>query len=808
MPSVFSQGGVGGGSSSSNASVGTNNITAPTSSTEIGSIDSGGKLQGASASNPIPVTLEADVVAVDAQITGHAGATLDGTAGSPSTGVLTVQGVSGGQTLPVTATSNDVIDTNNSSTAPLLANAAFTGTATSTLGFAGVAVAVDTDQVSADTSTTGLAVQWSEDGTNWADNEVTYISTFDVTAGQTFIFTVKRQYYRIVYTNGNVNQTYFRLQSILKGRAQSGDILDLEDTIVDDFHAQLTRTVLVGKYVAGEAYLNVQTDSGGSLYQTPGQQGAPSIVTWNSSTPLNTTLLISNGTTNGVTFSYVSSGSFSTGQVIIEFSLDNATWFTAPAPFLANLSGTAANPLTFSSYTGTVGFVVPNLGYASIRLRLSTVITTTGAVVISYAANISNLVVANVQGLSTSGNAVAGNMLLIGGSNSVNGGTALQYQNTYQIADGLSSSGMFGMPVSAELWNGASWDRPRTPTIFQGALVVAGVTTVWQPTLGKKTRLMRYKLELAEDATYASAVTPITLAWNWALPTTTGSTIPIQPCSQHRVVVPTTVLATSGVLWDSDWIDWGNGYLAGTASIALQLGINTIQSKGALTPTFGLSASEQWEAGTIGFQTVGALGGAVLRQQTNSGTSGVIAAASYLGGNTIIVVARVTSSATGTSVLSVTDTASNAYTSLGAITNASDSTYGSSLYLFYSIRNKGNATNVITVAGTNSPTLIQAMALEYQGITAVGGTGISSATGSSNAPAGGSYTPAEFGDLIITACASQCAGTVLSAQPTISGYQMRGTIFLSTGALCVADNFGNGTLATGAVNAQVCGTEE
>ncbi len=77
MPSVFSQGGNGGGGSGSNASVGPNNATAPTSSTEIGSIDSGGKLQGASASNPIPVTLEADVVAVDAQITGHIGGILD-----------------------------------------------------------------------------------------------------------------------------------------------------------------------------------------------------------------------------------------------------------------------------------------------------------------------------------------------------------------------------------------------------------------------------------------------------------------------------------------------------------------------------------------------------------------------------------------------------------------------------------------------------------------------------------------------------------------------------------------------------------
>lgn len=40
----------------SNASVGLTNATAPTSATEIGIIDNGGKLQGVSASNPVPIS--------------------------------------------------------------------------------------------------------------------------------------------------------------------------------------------------------------------------------------------------------------------------------------------------------------------------------------------------------------------------------------------------------------------------------------------------------------------------------------------------------------------------------------------------------------------------------------------------------------------------------------------------------------------------------------------------------------------------------------------------------------------------------
>lgn len=44
------------GSAASNLSVGTNNATAPTSSTEVGIIDGTGKLQGVSSTNPLPIT--------------------------------------------------------------------------------------------------------------------------------------------------------------------------------------------------------------------------------------------------------------------------------------------------------------------------------------------------------------------------------------------------------------------------------------------------------------------------------------------------------------------------------------------------------------------------------------------------------------------------------------------------------------------------------------------------------------------------------------------------------------------------------
>src|SRR5271157_131821 len=105
---------------------------------------------------------------------------------------------------PVNTISNDLIDTNNSSTSTLGANSVFTGTGTVTTGYAQLAVAVDTDQVSASNAgSTGLVVQWSEDNSNWGDFDWATIGSSDIGGiGQTLSYGVKRKYYRVVYTNG------------------------------------------------------------------------------------------------------------------------------------------------------------------------------------------------------------------------------------------------------------------------------------------------------------------------------------------------------------------------------------------------------------------------------------------------------------------------------------------------------------------------------------------------------------------------------------------------------------------------------
>jgi hypothetical protein len=477
---------------------------------------------------------------------------------------------------------------------------------------------------------------------------------------------------------------------------------------------------------------------------------------------------------------------------------------TTPAGLFSFAAGSGVLPVSFQFGT--------SLQIATLGVAEPTVCV--GAIFRPYQQAVGGLVtVAGSQGGAAFG--VGSNSVTVTNAIPVSsiGGGAAEGDISYGEIVGNATT---GIPAKANLLftsgSNASTVFARTPAVLNGGYVQSGVATIWSPTIGKKVRLMRYRLSMSADTTIASG-SAVLLGFAQGLASTTGGLIPIQPMFNHRVFVPSSAITGAALLWNSDWIDLGNGYLQGTASFPLQLGISVPQSTSAITPAFGLSASEQWEAATIGFKTTGNLGIADLRQQVNVvAAAGVAscAAISTLTGNTIIVITRTTNITGGAPTCTVTDTAGNTYTNLALVTNASDSTHGSSLVISYCINAVGNAANVIHFAGTvNVPTEVMMIALEYQGITAIGGTGQTGTTGSSNAPGSGSYTPGEVGDLIITACASQCAGVVLTAQPTIAaGYTMRGTIFTAAGALAVADNFGNGTLSAGCVEAQVIGTEE
>lgn len=165
----------------------------------------------------------------------------------------------------------DQISAANSSTTPLSANATFTGTAVdcTAQAISSITATVFSDQASA---LGGMQLQWSQDGSNWGDHN--QVMTNSASASTVISDKVRARYFRIVYVNGTVNQTAFRLQTLLSATNTSGTIRDLDTGVNSDDEAQQVRAVLTGKTTPGSKYTDVITDVYGSLQTVVGGQAA------------------------------------------------------------------------------------------------------------------------------------------------------------------------------------------------------------------------------------------------------------------------------------------------------------------------------------------------------------------------------------------------------------------------------------------------------------------------------------------------------------------------------------------------------
>ncbi len=157
------------------------------------------------------------------------------------------------------AATGDVVDTSNSSVAALGIGGVFTGTWVNVLAYAQIAVIVFADQVGA---INALQIQFSSDGTN-IDETVAYSVLASV--GKSVQSSTRAKFYRVVYTNGAVGQTTFRLQTILRPITTSGSITELNDIPTATDSAVLTKSVLMGQSIASNDYINVRTNIDGSL---------------------------------------------------------------------------------------------------------------------------------------------------------------------------------------------------------------------------------------------------------------------------------------------------------------------------------------------------------------------------------------------------------------------------------------------------------------------------------------------------------------------------------------------------------------
>ena len=147
---------------------------------------------------------------------------------------------------------------NNSTTTSLGAGETFTGIADDIKDYTAINIAIWADKASA---TDGLSIEWSQEGTNW-DEKMTV--SIGASKTESYEFGVRARYFRLVYTNGAVAQTAFRLQVIFHPvRTREGARCLCVDIDPREF-AKTVRAVLAAKKPDG-TYKNIHATTGGNL---------------------------------------------------------------------------------------------------------------------------------------------------------------------------------------------------------------------------------------------------------------------------------------------------------------------------------------------------------------------------------------------------------------------------------------------------------------------------------------------------------------------------------------------------------------
>jgi hypothetical protein len=151
-----------------------------------------------------------------------------------------------------------IVSEENSSSTPLNGGSSFIGEWMETSLYTNVSIMVSSDAAS---DVDGLIFQQSVNGTDVDDTD-----TFTLEAGakKQFTFGIASKYIRVVYTNGAVNQTSFRLQTILHKNAPKSSSHRISDSIVDEDDAELVKAILAGKNPAGN-FVNFSSTTAGNF---------------------------------------------------------------------------------------------------------------------------------------------------------------------------------------------------------------------------------------------------------------------------------------------------------------------------------------------------------------------------------------------------------------------------------------------------------------------------------------------------------------------------------------------------------------
>ena len=156
------------------------------------------------------------------------------------------------------------------------------------------------------------------------------------------------------------------------------------------------------------------------------------------------------------------------------------------------------------------------------------------------------------------------------GTSAANEGT-----QSYVLMSPNGTGGILGVGVSAFTSNsGSSSVLLRTPNIFKdkSTVTASGDTAVWTPTTGKKFRVMRFMIAVQGlSTTSAGGAVAITLR---------DATTAI--LHTFNINVPATALTGAALLYESNWIDLGNGYLSAVANNVLNVNLGTAFTAGGV----------------------------------------------------------------------------------------------------------------------------------------------------------------------------------------------------------------------------------
>lgn len=135
--------------------------------------------------------------------------------------------------------------------------------------------------------------------------------------------------------------------------------------------------------------------------------------------------------------------------------------------------------------------------------------------------------------------------------------------NRQRDAGGIADAAAFGFPVTGlSVFNGTSWDRQRTPTVFKtAAATAAGLTSVWTPAAGKKFRLLAFALLVTGNAAMAVAGTEAIQLQD------SGTLFGLA----FDLYAPAASVNQLGDAFYTGWVAVGNGYLSAAANNVLQV---------------------------------------------------------------------------------------------------------------------------------------------------------------------------------------------------------------------------------------------